>query len=118
MTAIVRNHGAIPARRTGTRRRGDAGTRRQGCCAFTLIEVLAAVSVIAPFQYSQMPFAMLAGFLLFDDWPEPAVMAGAAIVAASGVYVLQHEAARNATLRREDPTEPAQAPAAPAQASQ
>lgn len=78
----------------------------------------AAVSVIAPFQYSQMPFAVLAGFLLFEDWPEPAVMAGAAIVAASGVYVLQHEAGRNAALRQGDPAEPTQASAAPAQASQ
>jgi drug/metabolite transporter (DMT)-like permease len=75
----------------------------------------APVAVIAPFQYSQMPFAVLAGLMLFDDRPEPMVLAGAAIVAASGVYILHREAGQRAA-----PTAavgPAQ-PVAPAQASQ
>lgn len=54
----------------------------------------APVAVIAPFQYSQLPFAVLAGLVLFDDRPHPEILAGAAIVAASGVYILQRETAR------------------------
>ncbi len=76
---------------------------------------LAAISVIAPFQYSQMPFAVLAGLALFDDRPEPEMLAGAAIVAASGVYILQREAIRRAA-RAPDRLAPVQR--VPAQASQ
>jgi drug/metabolite transporter (DMT)-like permease len=52
----------------------------------------APVAVVAPLQYSQMPYAVLAGVLLFGDLPQPAVIAGAAIVAASGVFLLVAEA--------------------------
>lgn len=52
----------------------------------------APVAVVAPLQYSQMPYAVLAGVLLFGDLPQPTVIAGAAIVAASGVFLLVAEA--------------------------
>lgn len=77
----------------------------------------APVSVIAPFQYSQMPFAVLAGLLFFDDMPEPQVLTGAAIVAASGVYILQRESIRR-IARRDSGERAAQPVPAPAQASQ
>jgi drug/metabolite transporter (DMT)-like permease len=70
----------------------------------------APAAVVAPFQYTQMPYAVLAGILLFDDRPQPRVLLGAAIVAASGLYILRRE-----TLRQRRP--PLQAPAV-AQASQ
>jgi drug/metabolite transporter (DMT)-like permease len=70
----------------------------------------APAAVVAPFQYCQMPYAVLAGVLLFDDWPEPRVLLGGAIVALSGIYLLRHETARQ---RRPQPQR-----AAAAQASQ
>jgi drug/metabolite transporter (DMT)-like permease len=51
----------------------------------------APVAVVAPLQYTQMPYAVIAGLLLFGDPPQPAVVAGAAIVAASGVFLLVAE---------------------------
>lgn len=53
---------------------------------------VAPVAVVAPLQYTQMPYAVLAGILLFGDLPQPTVVAGAAIVAASGVFLLVAEA--------------------------
>lgn len=77
----------------------------------------APVSVIAPFQYSQMPFAVLAGLVFFDDLPEPQVLAGAAIVAASGVYILQRETGQRIARREvgEGAGQPAAASAQPSQ---
>jgi drug/metabolite transporter (DMT)-like permease len=53
---------------------------------------LAHAAVIAPFQYSQMPYAILVGLLVFGDRPDPLTLLGAAIVIGSGLYILQREA--------------------------
>jgi drug/metabolite transporter (DMT)-like permease len=55
---------------------------------------LAPAAVVAPFQYSQMPYALLVGLLVFGDRPDPITLLGAAIVIGSGLYILHHEAAR------------------------
>lgn len=54
----------------------------------------APVAVVAPFQYTQMPYAVLAGVVFFGDPAQPATIAGAAIVAASGVFMLLTETHR------------------------
>lgn len=54
----------------------------------------APAAVIAPFQYSQMLYGIVAGLLVFGDRPEPRTLLGAAIVAASGLYVFRREARR------------------------
>ena len=56
-------------------------------CAYRL----APASVLAPLQYSQMPYALLLGWLVFNTRPEPATLAGAAVVVASGLCVLRRE---------------------------
>jgi drug/metabolite transporter (DMT)-like permease len=43
---------------------------------------------VAPFQYSQILWAVLLGFLLFQDQPDARTLAGAAIAAASGYWLL------------------------------
>jgi drug/metabolite transporter (DMT)-like permease len=53
---------------------------------------LAHAAVIAPFQYSQMPYAILVGLVVFGDRPDPLTLLGAAIVIGSGLYILQREA--------------------------
>ena len=47
--------------------------------------------MIAPFQYSQMLYGVAVGWLLFADWPSPRMLLGAAIIVASGLYVLHRE---------------------------
>ena len=50
-------------------------------------------ALVAPFQYSQMLWAILLGALFWGDLPEPAMLLGASIVAASGLFILYRETA-------------------------
>jgi drug/metabolite transporter (DMT)-like permease len=59
----------------------------------------APASVLAPFLYQQILWMMLLGYLVFDDVPDTAVLAGGAIVIASGAYLLYRERAAAATKR-------------------
>jgi drug/metabolite transporter (DMT)-like permease len=60
---------------------------------------LAPVGVVAPFDYSQLVWATGLGFLIWGELPHPATLAGAAVVAASGIYILHREMRR---FRRTD----------------
>jgi drug/metabolite transporter (DMT)-like permease len=51
----------------------------------------APASVLAPFLYQQIVWMMLIGYLVFGDVPDKAVVVGAAIVIASGGYLLYRE---------------------------
>jgi drug/metabolite transporter (DMT)-like permease len=51
----------------------------------------ARASVLAPFQYQQVVYMALFGYLVFGDLPAPAVWTGAAIVVASGLYLFYRE---------------------------
>jgi drug/metabolite transporter (DMT)-like permease len=51
----------------------------------------ADASLIAPFEYATMIFAVVLGILVFDQWPTLAVLLGGSIVAASGVFVVWRE---------------------------
>lgn len=48
-------------------------------------------SLIAPFEYSSMVWALLLGWFVFGEFPSAAVAVGAAIVAASGIFVVLRE---------------------------
>src|SRR5690349_18182619 len=48
----------------------------------------ADTSVIAPFEYTTMIWALLFGWFLFDDLPTLTVLTGAAIVAATGLFIV------------------------------
>ena len=50
-------------------------------------------ALVAPFQYSQMLWAILLGGLVWGDLPEPVTLLGASIVAASGLFILYRETA-------------------------
>jgi drug/metabolite transporter (DMT)-like permease len=58
----------------------------------------APASLVAPFGYSTMLWAFVFGYLLFGEIPVPLVFAGAAIIAAAGLFVLFRE--RQLGLRR------------------
>ena len=46
----------------------------------------AAASLLAPFSYSQLIWAIAAGFLIFGVLPDQWTLAGAAVIVASGLY--------------------------------
>ena len=52
---------------------------------------LAPAATVAPFQYSQMTYAILVGLFVFHDVPDPLTLVGAAVIIASGLYVLHQE---------------------------
>jgi len=54
----------------------------------------APASVLAPFLYQQIVWMVLLGYLVFGDVPDAAVAVGAAIVIASGLYLLWRERKR------------------------
>ena len=49
------------------------------------------VALVAPFQYTQIIWGALGGYLLWAQIPGLPVIAGAAIVAASGLYIIYKE---------------------------
>jgi drug/metabolite transporter (DMT)-like permease len=51
----------------------------------------ADVSVIAPFQYASMLFALLIGYFIFDEVPTLVMLSGAALVIAAGVLIVWRE---------------------------
>lgn len=51
----------------------------------------APASVLAPFSYSQIVWMIITGALVFGDLPSHWTLAGAAVVVASGLYLLSRE---------------------------
>lgn len=51
----------------------------------------APASVVAPFDYTGMIFALCWGYFLFADVPDTLVLIGAAIVSGAGIYVILRE---------------------------
>lgn len=51
----------------------------------------APASVVAPFDYTGMIFALLWGYFIFADLPDRLVLIGAAIVSGAGIYVILRE---------------------------
>jgi drug/metabolite transporter (DMT)-like permease len=48
-------------------------------------------SLVAPFEYTTMIWALLIGWFAFGQWPQTVVLAGAAIVAGAGLFVIYRE---------------------------
>lgn len=53
---------------------------------------LADASFLAPFDYARLPFAAALGFLFFGELPDRFAVLGAAIIAASTLYIAHREA--------------------------
>jgi drug/metabolite transporter (DMT)-like permease len=52
---------------------------------------LAPASVVAPYQYSMIVWAVMFGIAVFGDTPKPATVAGAAIIIGAGLYIFLRE---------------------------
>lgn len=55
---------------------------------------LAPPSVVAPFDYTAMLWALVFGFFVFGTFPGPGVLAGAALICASGLFIIHRETVR------------------------
>ena len=64
-----------------------------GFAEYFMIEAYrhAEVTLVAPFVYTSMVWASLFGFLIFGSVPAPAVLAGAVLIIASGLYLFRAE---------------------------
>lgn len=72
-----------------------------GCIGYYMVVAamrLGEVSVVAPFRYTRLVFSVLLAVVFLGERPTAAVMLGAAIVTASGLYVLSRERKRKAGL--------------------
>lgn len=66
--------------------------------------ILAPASVVAPFQYTMIVWAIVLGYLAFGDVPSSNTMIGAAIVACAGIYIFLRE--RTVMHREPEPNPP------------
>ncbi len=57
--------------------------------ALTVAMRLGAVSVVAPFRYARLLFALILAVVVFGERPDTLTLIGAAIVVASGVFMLR-----------------------------
>jgi len=67
-----------------------------GCAQICIVQAFksAPPATVAPFQYTQMLWAVFYGFLVFGDIPDVFVITGSALVVASGLYILWRERTR------------------------
>ncbi|WP_210164939.1 DMT family transporter [Afifella pfennigii] len=66
------------------------------CVVLGYIFIIAAmrtgdISVVAPFRYSLMVYAVILQILVFGVWPDALLLAGTAILVATGIYTFYRE---------------------------
>jgi drug/metabolite transporter (DMT)-like permease len=54
--------------------------------------LLAPTTAVSPFYYLMLVWALLIGYLIWDDVPTPGLLVGSSIVVACGLFLLWHEA--------------------------
>lgn len=52
---------------------------------------LAEASVVVPYQYTLIVWALVFGWLVFNDWPTPQMLAGAGLIVAAGLALIVME---------------------------
>ena len=99
-----------PLAATHDQRRSAQSRRRHGRCGLdgicgglahillTESYRLAPASLIAPFDYTSMLWALVLGFLVFGEVPSVLVFVGAGIIASAGLFVIWRE--RQLALQR------------------
>jgi len=61
----------------------------------------ASASLVAPFDYTSMIWALVLGYAMFGETPTSEIVLGSAIIAAAGLFVIWRER-QLATMRRRD----------------
>ena len=72
-------------------------------------------SFIAPFEYAAIPFAVIWGILIWQDWPDALAWAGMVLILAGGLYTVYRERQQNSTVMSETPMPASTAAAHPAE---
>jgi drug/metabolite transporter (DMT)-like permease len=54
---------------------------------------LAPASVVVPYQYTQIIWGVLLGYVIFNEVPEPMTIVGAALIIGAGIYIFMREQA-------------------------
>ncbi|MEM9148117.1 MAG: DMT family transporter [Pseudomonadota bacterium] len=54
----------------------------------------APASVLAPFNYSQLVWSIIVGYVIFSEWPDAMTLLGAAVIVCAGLYVWHRERVR------------------------
>jgi drug/metabolite transporter (DMT)-like permease len=62
-----------------------------GLACINLSLKLAAASVVAPYQYTLIVWAVALGYAVFGDVPDPLTLCGAAVIIAAGLYIFWRE---------------------------
>jgi len=58
------------------------------------------LSLVTPYRYTGLVWALVLGFLVFGDWPDAITMSGAGLIVATGLFTLYRERQRIARQRR------------------
>jgi drug/metabolite transporter (DMT)-like permease len=69
--------------------------------AWTKALMLAPTTAVSPFYYLLLIWAIGIGYLVWGDAPGPELLIGSAIVVASGLFLLWHEARKKASKAKE-----------------
>jgi drug/metabolite transporter (DMT)-like permease len=64
---------------------------------------LAPASVVVPYQYTTIVWAILLGYFVFGDIPRASMLAGAGVIIAAGLYIFVREARANRVAEMVDP---------------
>lgn len=65
-----------------------------GCLGYIMVISAARmgeVSVVTPFRYVRLPFAVVVAIALLAEWPDTTTLVGSAVVVAAGLYTLLRE---------------------------
>lgn len=67
--------------------------------SLTLAMRTGEISVVTPFRYTRLVFALILGFLVFGERPDAMTLLGSAIIVTGGIYtLLRNRQARQSTL--------------------
>lgn len=62
-----------------------------GYLAVTAASRMGDVSVVTPFRYTRLPFALMLGIMLFGERPDTTTLLGALLIICAGLYTLLRE---------------------------
>lgn len=79
---------------------GAASSLIVGYLTVVMVMRVGDIGLIAPFRYTALLWAILLGWLLFDDLPDYWTTVGSAIVVATGIYTLWRERVRRLAALR------------------
>lgn len=71
-----------------------------GYLASVMVMRVGDIGFIAPFRYTSLIWALVLGFIVFEEWPDWLTMIGAAIVVATGIFTYWRERQLALQMRR------------------